>query len=1182
MSTTERQNNLILNEDWTRIYQTFKNADFKSYDFENLRRVIISYLRENYPEDFNDYIESSEYLALIDAIAFLGQSLSFRIDLASRENFIELAERKESVLRIAKMLSYNASRNVPAEGLLKFTSVSTTETILDSNGRNLAQQVINWNDPTNTNWTEQFLLVLNAAMSDNTEFGRPQNSATIQGIPTEQYRFRTASTDVPVFGYSKTVAGRNMAFELVSTSFANAEEIYEEDPQPGNQLGFIYRQDGRGPASSNTGFFLQFKQGSLELADFVIDVPSTNETVNVDANNINNNDVWLFKLNSNSQQIAKWTQVSSLVGNNIAFNSIEGNVRNIYAVETRENDRIKLQFADGVYGNLPQGAFRVFYRVSNGLDYVIAPNEMKNININIEYVNKSGVLHTLTIGMGLEYTVNTATPTESIDNIRSRAPAQYYTQNRMITGEDYNLAPLASSQNILKVKSINRTSSGISRNFEIIDASGKYSSVNVYADDGYIYKESGENTKSFSYTNRTEIVNFIRQEIEPVLSNDNFYNFYLTQYPKILFADTNTRWTNITSDDGSSTGYFQSAVDETLLKTGTFSTSSLKYVFTNALIKFTPPAGYYFDKNNALQVGIATLPEHKEYIWTKVVSVQGDGTNAGRGALDSGLGPIRFSEVIPTNAVATRIVPKFITDFPASFENEMINQISQNLNFAIRFDDELSTWQLIEDSNVNLIDPFSLGNVGDITNLNLDSSWLIAFVYQAESYQIRIRKLDYLFGSINQNRFYFDPNERVYNSSLGKVVKDTVNVLGINRDFTQQADLRTDYSFEISDTVKFADGYESSQEVKLAFSDSDNDGVIDNPDAFEDIVGENSQLNFLFFEKNIDDYGSTIFEFVDNTDDFIVIAERESLINLDDYTDQQLIYFWDVNEDRVKRVNKTTNTLDLQSQYKAVYGSSNLSFQYVHNASEDRRIDPSVSNIIDVYLLPRAYDTQFRNFLKGIVSRPNLPTSDELRIQFGGTLNSIKALSDDIVYHPVRYKVLFGSSAEESLQARFLVVKNNEQSVNDNDLKVRIINAIDEFFDINNWDFGDRFYVSEMNTYIFNSVAPDISNFTIVSRQAGTQFGNLFEIQSNPDEIFVSGATVNDIEIVTSINSNVIGNSQTITSGSTTAQTTSTASSTAVTTSSGTTIVSSTSNSVSSSGSSSSSSSSSPTGGSSY
>ena len=127
MSTTDRQNRLLVAADWKRIYQSYKNADFQSYDFDNLRRTMISYLRENYPEDFNDYIESSEYLALIDAVAFLGQSLAFRIDLASRENFIELAETKESVLRIARMLSYNAKRTVAASGLLKFSTVRTTD-----------------------------------------------------------------------------------------------------------------------------------------------------------------------------------------------------------------------------------------------------------------------------------------------------------------------------------------------------------------------------------------------------------------------------------------------------------------------------------------------------------------------------------------------------------------------------------------------------------------------------------------------------------------------------------------------------------------------------------------------------------------------------------------------------------------------------------------------------------------------------------------------------------------------------------------------------------------------------------------------------------------------------------------------------------------------------------------------
>ena len=131
---------MLISQDWKKIYQSFKNADFQSYDFENLRRTLIDYIRINFPEDFNDYIESSEYLALIDLIAYVGQSIAFRVDLNARENFLELAERRDSVLRLARMISYNSSRNKAASGLLKFNTVSTTETVLDSSGRNLAGQ----------------------------------------------------------------------------------------------------------------------------------------------------------------------------------------------------------------------------------------------------------------------------------------------------------------------------------------------------------------------------------------------------------------------------------------------------------------------------------------------------------------------------------------------------------------------------------------------------------------------------------------------------------------------------------------------------------------------------------------------------------------------------------------------------------------------------------------------------------------------------------------------------------------------------------------------------------------------------------------------------------------------------------------------------------------------------------
>jgi hypothetical protein len=174
MSLTNRINRLLAAEDWKKIYQAYTSADYQSYDFDNIRRSMISYLRENYPEDFNDYIESSEYLALIDLIAYVGQSIAFRTDLNARENFLELADRKESVLRLARLISYNPKRNIPATGMMKFDSITTTETILDSNNRNLKDQVIVWNDSTNPNWNEQFIKVLNAALPSTSRFGSPQ------------------------------------------------------------------------------------------------------------------------------------------------------------------------------------------------------------------------------------------------------------------------------------------------------------------------------------------------------------------------------------------------------------------------------------------------------------------------------------------------------------------------------------------------------------------------------------------------------------------------------------------------------------------------------------------------------------------------------------------------------------------------------------------------------------------------------------------------------------------------------------------------------------------------------------------------------------------------------------------------------------------------------------------------
>ena len=258
MATTDRQNRLLVAEDWRKIYQSFQQADFKSYDFETLRRTMVNYLKENYPDDFNDYVESSEYVALLDLIAYIAQALSFRIDLNARENFLETAERRNSILRLARLINYNAKRNLPATGLLKINAISTTEDVNDSTGTNLANSTVIWNDSANSNYREQFTAILNAANQTGQLFGKPRESGSIGGITTEVYTLSSNQLDLPIFQFNKSVGGISRSFEIVPSTINNSDSIYELSPVPGTGLTYSYRSDGSGDSSNNTGFFFLF------------------------------------------------------------------------------------------------------------------------------------------------------------------------------------------------------------------------------------------------------------------------------------------------------------------------------------------------------------------------------------------------------------------------------------------------------------------------------------------------------------------------------------------------------------------------------------------------------------------------------------------------------------------------------------------------------------------------------------------------------------------------------------------------------------------------------------------------------------------------------------------------------------------------------------------------------------
>jgi hypothetical protein len=131
-------------------------------------------------------------------------------------------------------------------------------------------------------------------------------------------------------------------------------------------------------------------------------------------------------------------------------------------------------------------------------------------------------------------------------------------------------------------------------------------------------------------------------------------------------------------------------------------------------------------------------------------------------------------------------------------------------------------------------------------------------------------------------------------------------------------------------------------------------------------------------------------------------------------------------------------------------------------------------------------------------------------------------VSDQIIWRPVKYKPLFGKRAAEEYRAKFKVVKVEGSSTSDGEIKSKVISAINRFFGISNWNFGDTFFASELQAYIHSTLPTIIGGVEIIPINNEARFGNLQQIKCESDEIFISTASVNDIEIVKSFTETVL------------------------------------------------------------
>lgn len=1102
MSETFRQNRLFAGQDWQVIYQAFTALNFAAYDYDTVRQALVDYVRVNYPEDFNDWIESSEFVAIIEMLAYLTGSLAFRMDLNVRENFLDTATRRESVFRLARYLSYTPRRCLTSQGLLKLQSVKTSEPVFDSSGKNLSNQTISWNDPLNPDWLEQFILVLNSAFVKTNPFGEPAKSAQISDVTVERYDFNNLNNLTLAYAYTSQVAGSRMQFEFCNTDFETEDSMgaltgvtsgyyKEKTPNAFNSWSLLYRNDGNGNASANTGFFQMFKQGTLSYVDYVLDTPVPNRVIDINAINVNQSDVWVQTVNDSGIPILDWTRVPALFSSNLVYNSVNRLTRDIYQVVTRDlngQDSISIRFGDGNFGNIPTGRIRIYYRTSNNLTYTIQPQDMVNQSLTLSYVDSSNNSQSLNLVFGLTYPVANSLSRETTESIKSRAPAVFYTQNRMVNGEDYNLFPLQNSQ-ALKIRAVNRVYSGQSRYLELTDPTGSYSNTKIFSDDGILYKDFTSQNIIISVSQNQNVNQVIQNQIQPWLSavregtgiNVGLRNFYLSEFPKKSVGGAT--WTPTGgSVPNASQGQFTNIALPDLDKGLT----------TGSLVAFGLPGD---------NQGVAPYP-----VWAAVVNQATD---------QLGVFSAVLSKPVPANSPAWAAIPPLRVVLSTTEVNDMSAALTARKNFGMRYDTQTLTWKIIDSINLAQDANFSLINAGNTSGLNLDASWLLQFLYQTnQGWRVTMRSLNYTFESVSDVKFYFANTTAVVDALTLTTQRDKVRVLKYNTDVKGQP-LQEDQYWLLQSQITHPDGYQEPHKVQVQFWDNNQDQIVDDPEAFDRLVSANS---WVFWEKIVQD-GYEFWKPTTVNAIYVNVSNLPQVSAQSVIPDQTLVYVITQNLFFKFQAGVNPAWIDVSTSYKARIGRNNLNYCWQHYANRQRRIDPAIQNVIDMYVLTNSYDTNMRNWVKqGRIQdpEPDVPSAEDLTQTFQ-EFNRYKMMTDQIVWHPVKYKLLFGAQALPELRATFKVVRMAGSTVTDSEIKSRVIQAVDTYFDIANWDFGQSFYFTELAAYIHQQLVTLVSSVVIVPSNATSQFGDLFEIKCQPDQLFLSAARVSDVQVVNNL-----------------------------------------------------------------
>lgn len=1060
-------------ENWETVYTAFQNINFAAFDYDTVKQSLIDYIKLYFPETFNDFIETDEFIAIIEVFAYISETLAYRFDIDAHENFMSVAQRKDSILRLAKFISYTPSRPLPARGLVKLTSVSTTESVVDANGIDLANQVIRWNDVSNDSWKDQFILIMNRVLEQDFGTVSPTDRFQIQDVLFEMYSINLIPLQTGTFSYSAKVNGQTIPLELVPIDYDSSLGIIERRPTRNSNFTILYGQDGLGDASDTTGFFSFTKQGTLQQFTTTFDGVTPNQYYDINLTNINDIDIWVNNVDSSTGELiqtsptisllpykaatsnvvyGEWVEVDVAHAQNVIFNT--NPKRNKYELETLVNNGVRIIFGDGEFADIPSGTFDIWARSSLDQDVIVPQTAVSDTSSSFTYTDSFGRTQTFTFTFSLVNSLQNASASEDLEHVRVNAPAVYYSQDRMVNGEDYNVFMLQ-DPSILKLRSINRTFAGDSQYIAWNDPSTSYSNVKIFGNDGILYFEDIADSVT---TPSIDINTLLTTYIEPLLSSTDIWTQLLCAgIPASKYHNT------FTSDEKD-----------------------------RLLTALTPPpsptiVNLYYNVLN--------------YQWYAVKQSDDPSVTLSASALNASVGwptafitnpliTVKQTTILDTIYSVSRLAKRLIFASPTTqFWNT--NSASTVINYdTLNSDyDEINILQ----ANINCNRTGILNSVFQCNVIGLPTIESGSDIGLTDNSRVSIIPLDTSNTGVPQG---LDVNDYTQYTGLANIIKPKYTV-----DLTQFPTPLTTGGVEITLPIYYCVGQGDVQLYSSA-----NHTLLDSTVWREDEDNVVSNKILLINKPSTNN-----------------VPDTSVLVTINEYVYQQRVGTsepWsDVASSADTLYSYMQDQLSGTSLYRRNVGRSGLNFAWFHNTPRYYLVDPAPSNIIDTFVITKGYYLSLKRWLEdSLSSAPTLPTPMDLRTTYSYLINN-KMISDTMIMHPGRIKLLFGSNADKSVQATIKVIKSSNSTLTDNQIKTSIIATVRNFFDITAWEFGETFYFTELATAIHMVLPNDVSSVVLVPKNAANSFGSLYEIQASEDEVFYPDITTDQIQIITALNS---------------------------------------------------------------